>query len=69
MHIQVSIFQLGLVIGNSCLKVLTELFFAYSRDKYEVLSINALGDSFKYPKEVVDYFMNGQWTVSAKGIT
>ena len=55
------------LLRNSCLKVLTELFFAYSRDKYEVLSINALGDSYKYPREVIDYFMNGQWTVSAKG--
>ena len=55
------------LLRNSCLKVLTELFFAYSQDKYEVLSINALGDRYKYPKEVIDYFMNGQWTVSARG--
>ena len=26
------------LVRNSCLKVLTELFFAYSRDKYEVLA-------------------------------
>lgn len=55
------------LLRNSCLKVLTELFFAYSRDKYEVLSISALSDSYKYPKEVIDFFMNGQWTVSVKG--
>ena len=45
----------------------TELFFAYSRDKYEVLSINALSDSYTYPKEIVDIFKRGQWTVSVKG--
>ena len=49
------------LLRNSCLKVLTELSFAYSRDKYEVLSINALNDSNKYQ------LLKGQWTVSAKG--
>ena len=55
------------LLRNSCLKVLTELFFAYSRDKYEVLSINALADSYTYPKQVLDNFRNGEWTVSYKG--
>ena len=55
------------LLHNSCLKVLTELFFAYSRDKYEVLSVNALADSYTYPKQVLDNFKNGQWTVSYKG--
>ena len=51
----------------SCLKVLTELFFAYSRDKYEVVSTNALADSYTYPAEILEEFRNGQWTVSVKG--
>ena len=55
------------LLHNSCLKVLTELFFAYSRDKYEILSINALADSNTYPKQVLDKFNNGEWTVSYKG--
>ena len=55
------------LLRNSCLKVLTELFFAYSRDKYEVLSINALADSYTYPEQVLNNFKNGQWTVSYKG--
>ena len=49
------------------LKTLNELFFAYSRDKYEVLSINALADSYTYPDEVLEAFKNGEWTVSVKG--
>lgn len=54
------------LLRTSCLKILTELFFAYSRDKYEVLSVNALSDSYTYPKEILDLFKNGQWTVSVK---
>ena len=50
-----------------CLKELTELFFAYSRDKYKELSINALADSYTYPKQVRKYFKNGQWTVIKAG--
>ena len=53
-------------LRTSCLKILTELFFSYSRDKYEVLSINALNDSYTYPKEILELFKNGQWTVSVK---
>ena len=48
-------------------KLLTELFFAYSRDKYEVVSTNALADSYTYPSEIIEEFKNGQWTVSVKG--
>lgn len=42
-------------------------FFSYSRDKYEVLSISALADSYTYPKQILENFKNGQWTVSYKG--
>ena len=55
-------------LRNSCLRVLSEMFFAYSRDKYEVLVINSLADSITYPKEIIEHFMNGEWTVSVKGI-
>ena len=54
------------LLRNSCLKILTELFFAYSRDKYEVVGINALTDSYTYPKEILEIFRNGQWTVCVK---
>ena len=55
------------LLRNSCLKKITELFFAYSRDKYEVVSIKALADSYTYPKEMISQFEKGQWTVSVKG--
>ena len=38
-------------------------FFSYSRDKYEVLSISALADSYTYPKQILENFkkmVNGQ---------
>ena len=54
-------------LRNSCLKVITEMYFAYGRDKYEVLSVTALADSFTYPPDVLDYFMQGEFTVSVKG--
>ena len=41
-------------------------FFSYSRDKYEVLSISALNDSYTYPQEIPELLKNGQWTVSVK---
>ena len=54
-------------LRNSSLRVLAELFFAYSRDKYEVLVINSISDSITYPKDILDHFLNGEWTVSVKG--
>ena len=54
-------------LRNSSLRVLAELFFAYSRDKYEVLVINSLADSVTYPKDIMEHFLNGEWTVSVKG--
>ena len=55
------------LLRTSCLKKLNELFFAYSRDKYEVLGIHTLADTYTYPDEVLKQFQKGQWTVSAKG--
>ena len=54
-------------LRNSSLRVLAELFFAYSRDKYELLVVNSISDSITYPKEILEYFLNGEWTVSVKG--
>ena len=54
-------------LRNSSLRVLAELFFAYSHDKYEVLVINSISDSIMYPKDILDHFLNGEWTVSVKG--
>ena len=50
-------------LRTSCLKKLNELFFAYARDKYEVLGIHTLADAYTYPDEVLKQFMDGQWTV------
>ena len=68
-HTQDSIFPLDQVIGlrTSCLKKLNELFFVYARDKYEVLSIHTLADTYTYPDEVLKLFKDGQWTMSVKG--
>ena len=54
-------------LRNSCLKVISELYFAYSRNKYEVLSMSAIANSYTYPIEVIHHFTHGQWTVSVKG--
>lgn len=54
------------LLRNSYLKLLIELFIAYSRDKYEVVSTNAFADSYTYP-EIIEEFRKGQWTVSVKG--
>ena len=53
-------------LRNSCLKVLSELYFAYARNKYEVLCISALASAFTYPTEVIHHFAHGEWTVSVK---
>ena len=36
------------------------IFFSYGRNKYEVLSISALADSYAYPKHILENFKNGQ---------
>ena len=55
------------MLRTSCLKKLNELFFAYARDKYEVLGIHTVVDIYTYPDEVLQQFKDGQWTVSVKG--
>ena len=36
-------------------------------DKYEVLGIRTLADTYTYPDEVLKLFQDGQWTMSVKG--
>ena len=55
------------MLRNSCVKEIAALFFAYSRDKYEELTLNNLQDYFTFPKEILDKLMAGEWTVSYKG--
>ena len=52
------------LLRNSCLKVITE---SYSRDKYEVLCLSALSNTYSYPSEIPKFFVHGQWTVSVRG--
>ena len=54
-------------LRNYCLKVISELYFAYARNKYEVLSMSAIANALTYPTEVIHHFAHGQWTVSVKG--
>ena len=55
-------------LRNSCLKAILPLFFAYCRNKYEELSTTALMDSYTLPTHIQDLFLDGQWTVSQKGM-
>ena len=55
-------------LRNSCLPKLSELFFAYSHNKYEELVCKSMKDCMKLPTEVLGAFLRGEWTVSAKGI-
>ena len=54
-------------LRNTTLRILTEVFFAYARDKYEELSVYSLADALTYPEDILKYFKNGEWTVSVKG--
>ena len=55
------------MLRNSCLKLVTPLFFAFSHNKYEQLSTSAILDTYTFPKEIIDRFKNGEWTVSCTG--
>ena len=55
------------MLRNSCVKEIAALFFAYSRDKYEELTLTNLQDYFTFPQEILDKLMAGEWTVSYKG--
>ena len=52
---------------TTLIRILTEGFFAYARDKYEELSVYSLADALTYPEDILKYFKNGEWMVSVKG--
>lgn len=49
------------MLKNSCIKQIVPIFFAYSRDKYEELTLK---DYLTLPQELLDDLMDGKWTVS-----
>ena len=55
------------MLRNSCIKEIASLFFAYSRDKYEELTLTNLQDYLTFPQELLDKLMAGEWTISYKG--
>ena len=55
------------MLRNSCIKDIASLFYAYSRDKYEELTLTNLQDYLTFPQELLDQLMSGEWTVSCKG--
>ena len=55
-------------LKNTCLPKLSELFFAYSHNKYEELVCKSMKNSMQLPQEVLNAFLCGEWTVSAKSI-
>lgn len=54
-------------LRNESLKIITQLFFAYSHNKYECLCVNTICNSLTCPKEFAEYFKDGQWTCSMYG--
>ena len=52
------------MLRNSCLKIMAPIFFAYSRNNYEELTLNTLTDSLTLPQYILDKFMHGEWTAS-----
>ena len=54
-------------LRNACLKAITPVFFAYSRDKYEQLCINVLRSIHTLPDDIIAHFLQGEWTTSLKG--
>ena len=55
------------MLRNSCIKEIALIFFAYSRDKYEELTLTNLQDYLTFPQELLDELMEGKWTISFKG--
>ena len=55
------------MLRNSCIKQISPILFAYSRDKYEELTLTNLQDYLTFPQELLDELMEGKWTVIFKG--
>ena len=56
------------VMRNTFLKALAPLFFSYGKTKYQVLFIRNTYDTFTLPLPILSKFMDGEWTVSLKGL-
>ena len=54
-------------LRNACLKGVTPIFFAYSRDKYEQLCTNVLHNLASLPSHITNKFLQGEWTTSRRG--
>ena len=54
-------------LRNACLPKLTELFFAYFRNKYEELACQNINDITQWSNEFLWHFQQGEWTVSITG--
>ena len=55
------------LLWNSCLPALLPLIFAYNHNKYEELCTTAIMDTLTLPSHLSKKFLDGGWTVSAKG--
>ncbi|MCG8621412.1 MAG: hypothetical protein MJE68_05330, partial [Proteobacteria bacterium] len=51
----------------SSFKIITQLFFAYSHNKYEYLSMTTIYNSLTCPEEFHQFFINGEWICSIHG--
>ena len=54
-------------LRNACLPILTELFFAYSRDKYEELACQTINDVIQLPVDLKKKFYHGEWILNKTG--
>ena len=54
-------------LRNACLKQMIDLFFSYSKPKYEQLCTETLYDILCLPQDILMHFQNGEWTVSLNG--
>ncbi len=54
-------------LRNACLPKLTELFFAYSHNKYEELACQTIRDVKCLPTSILNHYKRGEWTVSLSG--
>ena len=69
MGLYFAIFSGNFILRNLCIKQIAPIFFAYSRDKYEELTLTNLKDYLTFPQELLDNLMDDRWTVhvSLKG--
>ena len=54
-------------LRNACLSILTELFFAYSHDKYEELACQTINDVIQLSVDLKEKFYCGEWILNKTG--